>query len=219
MMDKKSAWEAQTEELLNRTEQKMRELQEEAERIMSPYLDRKAGLIAALEAYRDLMGVTATETAKPLTDDDVQGKSQIGIMKLIAVRNGNLLVVRTAIKLMKQAGIFGNPDNAPAMVYSILSRSKDFHRVGRGIYKLNGVYKHKAKSSVTKVRKPRLPGLNEAIKNLIANTPQVTKNEVVDILIKGGFNFQDRNPNKSVNRAWLNIKSKEPKQKPMELVT
>jgi hypothetical protein len=217
-MNTQSSWEAQTQELLERTDQKLKEIQEEMDEKMQPHLDRRWALIQALEAYRELMGTTTMQTARPLSKEDIQGKSQIEILKLIAGRNDNLLVVRTAIKLMKEANIFGNPDNADAMVYSILSRSEDFHRVGRGVYKLNGVHKPKTRHNKSKVRKPSLPGLKDAIKNLKANNPQITKNEVLELLIKGGFDFRDRNPNKSVTRAWLNLKGKVPEQKPLEII-
>lgn len=65
---------------------------------------------------------------------DFKGRSQRGVLRLIAERNDGLLVTRTAIKLMKVADVFDNPLNADAQVYAILNRSKDFVRVGRGVY-------------------------------------------------------------------------------------
>lgn len=200
------SWEAQTKELLERTEQKLKEIQEECDRKLQPYLDRRWALIQSLEAYRELMGTETMQTAIPLSRKDIQGKSQLDILKLIAGRNEGLLVVRTAIKLMKDVNIFGNPDNADAMVYSILSRSKkDFHRVGKGVYKLNGTHQPKPETKKSRMRKPSLPGLKETIKTLKANNPELTKYDIRDILIKQGFDFQDRNPIKSVHMAWVNL--------------
>ena len=216
-MNAQTSWEAQTQELLDRTEQKLKELQDETDRKMQPYLDRRWALIEALEAYHELMGTETMQAAKALTNEDIQNRSQMDILKLIASRNAGLLVVRVAIKLMKEAHIFGNPDNADGMVYSILSRSKEFQRVGKGVYKLNEEHEEK-RSSKPSIRRHSLPGLKEAIKTLKTKRPELTKDEVRDTLVRTGFDFQGRNPMRSVHMAWVNLGYSKTNEKPQVLV-
>lgn len=178
-MNTQSPWESQTQEMLNRIEQKIKEIQEEADRKTQPYFDKRWALIQSLEAYRELMGTETMQTAKHLTQEDIQGKSQTEILKLIAGRNDDLLVVRTAIKLMKDANIFGNPENADAMVYSILSRSKDFIRVGKGVYKIDP---HHLKNIIENERMAASNMLNSSAVKIKLNNPISFQKAVIKVL-------------------------------------
>ena len=108
---------------------------------------------------------------------------------------------KDAIKLMKGAEVFGNPLHADSIVYSTLGRSPEFHKVGRGIYRLNGVEGKTEKS----VRRERIPGLKQAILELKSVNPDMTKQDVRDTLIKRGFDFQGKSPSRSVHILWVNL--------------
>lgn len=55
------------------------------------------------------------------------------------------------------------------------------------------------------IRKERIPGLKQAILELKAVNPDMTKRDVRDTLIHRGFDFQGRNPNKAVHMLWVNL--------------
>ncbi len=136
-MDSASAWEAQTKELIARVDLEIQEIQAEAARRIAVYNRKKEALEESLATYREMMYIEDRPAAEILTPDDVREKSQKDILCLIASRNNGLLVANQAVKLMKDAGVFGNPENASSAIYSVLKRStKEFVRVGQGVYKL-----------------------------------------------------------------------------------
>jgi hypothetical protein len=132
-----SAWEAQTRELISRIENEMQELQADTARKMAVWNRKKGALEESLVTFREMMYMQDKPVFEVLTPEDIRDKSQKDLLRLIASRNNGLLVANQAIKMMKEAGIFGNPDNASSAVYSVLKRStKEFDRVGQGVYKL-----------------------------------------------------------------------------------
>ncbi len=134
------------------------------------------------------------------------------MLHLIAERNEKTIVAKDAVKLLKEASVFGNPLHADSMVYTILGRSPEFVKIGRGIYRMNGTQGRVKKSK----RKERIPGLKQAILELKSVNPDMTKQDVRDTLIKRGFNFQGKSPSRSVHILWVNLgfakKDKEGKQ-------
>lgn len=199
-MNTVSGWEAETKELIDRVDQEMREIEADAERRTAALKQRKWALEEALRAYREMRGTELTQVASLLTPKDTEGKNQKEILRLIAQRNDGLLIVRHATRMMREADVFGNPDNADAVVYSILNRSKDFVKVGKGVYKLNGT---PAKAPSLSSQRKRGSGLREEIKRMKDGNPQLTKTEIRDILVRGGFDFQGKKPGNAVNMAWV----------------
>jgi hypothetical protein len=133
-----SAWEVQTRELIARIENEIAELQAETTRKIAILGRKREALEESLLTYQE-MYLTDKPASLALTPEDVRDKSQREILSLIASRNGGLLVANQAVKLMRDAGVFGNPDNASSAVYSVLKRAtKEFERVGQGVYKLRG---------------------------------------------------------------------------------
>lgn len=198
-MNNINSWEAQTKELIKRVEQEIEEIRTNAELRIGFLQDRKAYLQKALEAYSEMMGTQTVET-QSLSRSDVDNKSHHEILKFIALRNNGLLVARTAIRLMKQANVFGNPLNADAAVYSILGRSKEFVKVGKGVYKLNG---HKDTKALK--LKGGISELKLTMKELKEKNPQMTKLNMRNALIQQGFDFQGKRPGRAVHMAWVNL--------------
>lgn len=203
-MNTLSSWEAQTTELIGLIRQEINEKQKELE-----------NLEKALEIYRRRVGVQYSQAVQEIKPKDFKGKTIREILQLIAERNNKTIIVKDAVKLMKEANIFGNPLNADSIVYSILGRSPEFAKVGRGVYRMNG--EHKEGKGV---RKERIPGLKQAILELKTVNPGMTKKDVGDTLIKRGFDFHGRNPRKAVHMLWINLGyAKKEKQPAIRLLT
>lgn len=195
MMD---SWEAQTKELLNRVECEIQEIQADMEKRIATLQQRKWALEEALKAYQEMMGTASLESLKSLAIDDIRGKSLREMLALIASRNNGVLVARQAIRLMKEADLFSNPDHADSIVYSIINRSPSFTKISPGIYRLNHVKK----------RKPATRGgigLKQAVQELKEKNPQMTKKEVKNYLMHHGFDFQGKRPGNAVHMAWISL--------------
>jgi hypothetical protein len=197
-----SAWEAQTKELFGRVEQEIKEIQADTERRIATLQQRKWALEEALKAYQEMMGSELTQERYSLDQRDIMGKSYKAILALIASRNGGLLIARQAIRLMKEANVFGNPLNGDSVVYSILNRSQEFVRVGKGVYKLNA---GGGRTKLSTKNDRGVGALRQAILELIERKPQITKSEVLSALIKKGFDFKSKRPGSAVNMAWVKL--------------
>ena len=195
-MNTLSSWEAQTIEMIRLMEQDIHEAQSQLNYLVAA----KQSLEEALGIYRRRIGSQYAEAVQSINPQEFKDKTLREILCLIGERNNKTIVVKDAVKLMKEANVFGVPEHADSVVYSILGRSKEFVRVGRGIYRLNGEYKE-GKG----VRKERIPGLKQAILELKTVNPDMTKQDVRDTLIKRGFDFCSRNPNKAVHMLWVNL--------------
>lgn len=189
-----SSWEAQTVELISLIGQQIKDLQEKLDSL----IEERGSLEKALQTYRQWIGSTHAQEIKP---KEFKGKSLREILHLIAERNNKTLVAKDAIKLMKQANVFGVPEHADSVVYSILSRSPEFIKVGRGVYRINGERVHEKKG----LRKERIPGLKQAILELKTVNPDMTKQDVRDTLIKRRFDFCGRKPSRAVHMLWINL--------------
>lgn len=196
-MNTLSSWEAQTIEMIRLIEQDIQDAQTQLEYLAAA----KQSLEEALRIYRRRIGPQYAQDVQSIKPQDFEGKSIREMLRLIAERNDKVIVVKDATKLLKEAKVFGTPEHADSMVYSILCRSPEFVKVGRGIYRMNGTQGNIKKST----RKERIPGLKKAILELKAVNPDMTKQDVRDTLIKRGFDFRGRNPNKAVHMLWVNL--------------
>jgi len=197
-----STWEAQTKELYNRVEQEIKDFQDDAEKRIATLQQRKWALEEALRAYQEMMGSELTQEHYSLNQRDTMGRSYREILSLIALRNSGLLIARQAIRLMKEANVFGNPLNADSVVYSILDRSPEFVKVGKGVYKLNA---DKGSTKLCTKKDGRAGALRRAIQELKERNPQMTKSEVLSTLIKKGFDFKGKRPSSALNMIWVKL--------------
>ncbi len=200
-----SSWEAQTKELIARIENEIGETQAETVRRIAILRKKKASLEESLLTYQEMMYVTDKSAFRILTPEDVRDRSQKEILRLIASRNHGLLIANQAVKLMREAGVFGNPDNASSAVYSVLKRAKEFERVGQGVYKLRD-WTDTAMVPPTKVKRTRtVSGVRQAVKELKEKYPEMTKEEVLNTLTKNGFDLKGEKPANAVNLAWASL--------------
>ncbi|MFH1640112.1 MAG: hypothetical protein ABIB93_07400 [Chloroflexota bacterium] len=196
-----NSWEVQTQEMLARIERELESIQMEAEKQMTVLKQRKWALEEALKTYRKMMG-TGTRVLQSLDPAEIAGKSQRGILQLIAERNEGLLVARQAIKLMKDAGVFGDSPHADAAVYSTLNRSPEFTRVGGGIYRLDH---HKLAEVRQKANRPAKNHVVPAVIELKEKNPRMTKEQIRDVLIARGYNFGHKKPGRVIHMAWVQL--------------
>jgi len=197
-----SAWEAQTRELFNRVEQEMKEIQADTEKRIAILQQRKWALEEALRAYQEMMGSELTQERYSLDRRDIMNRSYREILNMIASRNNGLLIARQAIRLMKEANVFGNPFHADSVVYSILNRSQEFVRVGKGVYKLNAGGR---RTKLSTEKNEIASALRQAIQELKEKNPQMTKSEILSTLIKRGFDFRGKRPSSAVNMVWIKL--------------
>lgn len=208
-----NSWEIETKELLNRVDKTIRDTQIDMEKRIAKLYEKKEVLQEALRIYQEMMGMSQ-DSRISLSVNDIRGKSLRQILTLIASRNNGLLVAKQAIKLMKQAKLFSNPNHADSIVYSILGRSpKHFVKVSPGIYSLHHTERAKRKIHGGS-------GLKQKIKELKEMNPQMTKTQVKNYLMQQGFDFQGKRPGNAVHMAWISLgyPSKEEKQPKMQLL-
>jgi hypothetical protein len=192
-----SAWEAQTTELVRLIDEEIKE----SERKVKELLAERNSLVRALKIYRQRIGARYAKAMESLRPQDFQGKTIREALQLIAERNDKIIVVKDATKLLREAKIFGTPEHADSMVYSILGRSPEFVRIGKGIFRLNGA--HQKEKAIA--RKAALPGLKQAILELKTMNPDMTKDDAVNTLIRRGFDFQGKSPKRAVHITWVNM--------------
>ena len=203
-------WEIQTRELLTRIEEEIRNTQIEMEKRITKLYEEAEALQKALRIYRQRMGISQ-DSQTSLSVNDIRGKSLRQILTLIASRNNGLLVAKQAVKSMKEARLFSNPDHADSIVYSILGRSpKYFARVSPGIYSLQPIEKPKRNRHGSS-------GLKQKIKELKQMNTQMTKAQVKNYLIQQGFDFHGKRPGNAINMAWVSLgyhrEDKQPKMR------
>jgi hypothetical protein len=66
----------------------------------------------------------------------LQGLSQADALKRIALAAGGKLLVKQAKRLLIDAGLIETPENASAIIFTVIERSGAFKRVKRGEYEL-----------------------------------------------------------------------------------
>ena len=71
-----------------------------------------------------------------MRDLDLSNKTQLEALIEIAKANNNILVVKTARRLMTRANLFTNPQNASSILFTAVSRSQRFKPLSKGKYQL-----------------------------------------------------------------------------------
>jgi hypothetical protein len=212
-MDTSSLMESQIIKLININEQEINEAKDH----LKALTDEKETLEKFLEIYRHRV-VSATLTSmKALKPQVFIGKTIRESLHIIAKNNDQLVIARDAVRLLKDAGVFGNPANASSVVYSALNNA-EFVKVGKGVFRLSErkqTHNRLKSKRQRRIRKPSLPGQRDAIKNLKSEHPTYSMSEVRDTLVQQGFDFQNRNPGKSVNRVWMNLGYHKINQQPL----
>ena len=191
-----NAWMRETTELLEEwqkrisvVEDKIAELEDERMELQ----DNIASGYALMRAYIDKHGMTLT-TMEEVHPGYFANKSYPDILIEIAQQNQSYLKVIDAIEIMFKAHVSTDKRAIQANTYSALRRmKKQFAKISPGEYRyLNHAKKSDGKPS----------GLRQAVKELKEKNPQMTKKDVLDYLIKSGFDFKGKKPANAVNITW-----------------
>ncbi|HAV10880.1 MAG TPA: hypothetical protein DCX22_04640 [Dehalococcoidia bacterium] len=70
---------------------------------------------------------------------EIQGKTMVEALKIIAGKNNNRIKVTDAKRIMMKAGLIHNAQNALSMLYTIINRSGKFTKIKPGEYRLTDV--------------------------------------------------------------------------------
>ena len=191
-------WKARTLELLNLVRNEIAAI----EKSLLSLKQTEWAIEQSLMAYTQRMEMQATQAYQPLTPRDVENKTQKEILRLIAERGDGMVVAKYAVKLMRDVNLFPTPENASSQVYNVLTRNPEFTRIGKGIYKLTGVTELRRKTSITRVEGSLL---RQAILGLKQAQPEITKEQILEALIQGGFDFHGKAPSRAVNMILVNL--------------
>jgi hypothetical protein len=206
-----SSWEVQTKEILNIVRKKIKEIETENEKRLAPWKQKELSIQDTLSVFSELKGQTAEEMTEVLSKEDVNNKRQKEILILIASRNNGLLIASRAIKAMKNLGVFGNPENGASAVYSVLKRADEFEKVGQGTYRLRNFVSHnEGFAQLTEVKPSArerrvISGVQQAVREIKEQKPELTKEQVLNILVNKKFDFKGKKPKNSVNMAWSHL--------------
>lgn len=133
----------------------------------------------------------------------------------ITTPNKHILSVTDAVTILVKAKMFNDREHARNVIYSTLySHKKDVKKIRPGVYQLKDIYGNKDISAINpkesseqilKKRERKPSGLGKAIKELKESNPQISRDEVLNILIQKGFDFGDKKPFSAVNMAWVKL--------------
>jgi len=201
------------EELLTRIREardKQKQAQEAIKQVENDakYWDEYATTLEkAMQLYREKQGIKISGR-QTLDAERLRTQSTwANLVDIISANNG-LLVVIDATTALVDAGVFRDREHARNVIYSTLnSHKEDVERVRRGVYQLctrNDIKKKPAIKKSPNLQKQRVnSGVRQVVKDLKEANPQITKKEVLNHLLKTGFDFKGKNPGHAVNMAWV----------------
>jgi hypothetical protein len=93
------------------------------------------------EVEREFDAVATTlklmgQSTPGLSSISLNGMKHIDALVAIAKANNNILVVKTARRVMVREGLFKTPKNASSILFTAINRSDRFERISPGKYKL-----------------------------------------------------------------------------------
>lgn len=168
----------------------------------------------ALKLHRQSPGINQEGQFK-LNSEHLRQQSTWDSLCEITAPNKHILVVTEGVTTLVNAKMFNDREHARNVIYSTLySHQKDIQKIRPGVYQLKVVRSNKD-SETTKLKEPtshilkkrnrKTSGLGKAIKELKENNPQLTRDEILNILIQKGFDFGDKKPFSAVNMAWVKL--------------
>ena len=212
-----STWEESTRARINEAKEKLLQYQDKMkqEEIEIEYWKR---YISALESALNLS--QHQNGHKPINSELFQTQSTWNNLKLFMDANNGILIVADAVDVLVEYKIFKDREHARNVIYSTLySHKKDVEKVRQGIYQL----KEKVTSKLIKARSKKhsqriKTDIAQVVKQLKDENPQMTRNEVLNHLLKKGFDFKGKNPSKCLTMTWVKLGyHKEGKQQKLPL--
>lgn len=208
-------WIKQTMELieelsinLNRVEGEISELFQEKDDIETQI--RTADNLIRL--YRDKFQ-TIPSALPDVKIENASKKSYTQMLIEIAQQLGGYFKVLDAAEILYNAGVHNDMRAIQGNIYATLRRNKQYFKkiVGGEYAYTDGVIRINDQNTTKRTR--TVSGVQEAIKELKTNNPQMTKKEVLNHLLRINFDFKGKKPTNAVNIVWAKLGySKENKQ-------
>ena len=110
------------------------ELQKLYERLQGKR-DRLQEQLKEVEAEFNAVATTLKLMGVPtlaVSNLDLRNMTHLEALVAIAKANDNVLVVKSARRLMTRAGLFANPKNASSVLFTAISRSGRFETISKG---------------------------------------------------------------------------------------
>jgi hypothetical protein len=183
---------------------------EETKKRLASLEEESNTLDKMLDIYKRRIGSSYAKSISSIDHKDFDNKTLRDSLHFIAKRNNNTIVVKDAVKLMKGANLFGNPDNAASVVYAILNRSPEFEKIGSGMFRLLSKEQIQAiiKPTITKIHRPisNVISFKNAVTKVLkdANGEPLTNKEIWKRMQAIGVNSNAKDP-----AAWVNRLAKD----------
>jgi len=199
-------WEDQTLAKLNEAKAKQKEAEakiEEAEREIEHWKEYVATLQKILELSKEkqLDSYFVERLRKQSTWNNL-----VDIMQ----SQKGLLSVIDAVSILVDAKVFNDREHARNVIYSTLySHKNDLHKIQEGVYQLVDKSTHAQISTKRRVKKKapkrHLPELKQIIVDLKTKNPNITRQDIENMLQKQGFDFKGNSPKKAIYGIWLGM--------------
>ncbi len=199
-----TAWEKLAYTVIAQIDEEIETLERETQEKLNTLNHQRDALLDSINVLKERLGEDApTESGMTVSKSEIVGKTQREILELIAAKTGGILVAKDAIRMMIQLDVFGNVNNAESMVYSLLSRGKQFEKVTPGVYRVRPETSVPTTRGKAKRIRRSNPALTHSIVQLRRTFPDANRQTVRDMLISQRFDFGTSNPTAAVNGAWL----------------
>jgi hypothetical protein len=201
-------WEELTVARFNEAKAKLKEYEDRLKQDQME-VDYWTKYLSAIDAVLTL--AQKQNERKPIHSEQLLTKTTWDNLTMIMKANKGILVVGEAVSFLVEAKVFNDREHARNVIYSTLyAHKQDVHKVRPGVYRFIELDTSKP---VVKDFGGQLPSgkkksdlhLKEPIAKIKANNPHLTRDEVLEILIKDGFPFQGRNPKKAIVMAWVSL--------------
>jgi len=208
-------WINETMELLSEWERRRDDLRNKIEELQYEYNELEKSIISGHElvsAYKQKHNITSV-IARDLKITNLTNMSYPEMLKAIAKERQGYLNVPEATDILLKANVGRDRTSIQANIYSALNRlvkSKEFAKRAPGQYWYtgNGQDKNEARPS----------GIRQAVKELKDRNPQMTKRDVLNHLLRTGFDFKGKKPMNAINMSWAYLGySKEGKQQTLPI--
>jgi len=191
-------WLKETMELLGDLQNQRTALDDKIEQLQEELFefdDRIAAIHSLIRAYIEKHNLAPL----PLDVDPhyLASMSYPDMLVEIAKAREGYLKVTDAVEILLKANVGSDKRSIQANVYSALRREKQrFAKIAPGQYRyVNHVKKGKTKPS----------GVRQAVKELKEKNPAMTKGDILNHLIRAGFDFKGKQPKRAVHMAWISL--------------
>ena len=187
-----SDWEKEHQNLsakIEALEEKIEELDEERGHLEEKMITAQA----LIQAYKEKHNIAVFSSLSNISNV-LANKSYPEMLVEIAEKAGGYLRVSEAVDFMLHSRVSDDRRAIQANIYSALRRSNRFKKMKPGEYRF-----------VNHIRKEddgKPSGVRQAVKEVKGKNPQWTKREVLNHLLKTGFDFKGKKPANAVNMSW-----------------